>query len=192
MARLAQIDSQIRANRLILANRFRVPELNPFFLRIAPWGAKKCESQVWDDSRESLARCENPTVPEGHKHRVTTPETLGKSPADPRRAPQRPRRTLGRDPAEPSERPPEPFERQISSESLAEGCAPRMVTLRNFKTGNSSTWRAQKTAENRRFSQKTAGNHRLGSVTLGPSRFSSALKLCKTKSLELPFLRCLS
>ena len=30
MARFARIDSQIRANRLILANRFRVPELNPF------------------------------------------------------------------------------------------------------------------------------------------------------------------
>ena len=37
MARFARIDSQIRANRLILANRFRVPKLNPFF----------CESQVW-------------------------------------------------------------------------------------------------------------------------------------------------
>ena len=34
MARFARIDSQIRANRLILANRFRVPELNPF-VRIA-------------------------------------------------------------------------------------------------------------------------------------------------------------
>ena len=31
MARFARIDSQIRANRLILANRFRVPELNPLF-----------------------------------------------------------------------------------------------------------------------------------------------------------------
>ena len=30
-----RIDSQIRANRLILANHFRVPELNPLFLRIA-------------------------------------------------------------------------------------------------------------------------------------------------------------
>ena len=29
--------------------------------------------------------------------------------------------------------PKEPSERQISSESLAEGCAPRMVTLRNFR-----------------------------------------------------------
>ena len=29
MARFARIDSQIRANRLILANLFRVPELNP-------------------------------------------------------------------------------------------------------------------------------------------------------------------
>ena len=31
MARFAPIDSQIRANHPILANRFRVPELNPFF-----------------------------------------------------------------------------------------------------------------------------------------------------------------
>ena len=30
MARFARIDLQIRTNRLILANRFRVPELNPF------------------------------------------------------------------------------------------------------------------------------------------------------------------
>ena len=34
MARFARIDSQIRANRLILANRFRVPELNPFFAKL--------------------------------------------------------------------------------------------------------------------------------------------------------------
>ena len=32
-----------------------------------------------------------------------------------------------------------------------------------------SIWRAQETAENRRFSQQTAGNRRLGSVTLGAS-----------------------
>ena len=47
-----------------------------------------------------------PTVPEGHKHRVTAPEKPGKiprTPAEPRRAPQNPRR----DPAEPSERPPQ-------------------------------------------------------------------------------------
>ena len=31
MARFARIDSQIRANCLILANRFGVPELEPFF-----------------------------------------------------------------------------------------------------------------------------------------------------------------
>ena len=74
-----------------------------------------------------------PTVPEGHKHRVTTPENPRKIP----RAPAEPRR----DPAEPSERPrgalsetpAEPSERRISSESLAEGCTPRMVTLRNLK-----------------------------------------------------------
>ena len=59
MAWFARINSQIRANRLILANRFRVPELNPLFLRIALWGAKNCESQVWGDLRESRARYEN-------------------------------------------------------------------------------------------------------------------------------------
>ena len=75
----------------------------------------------------------NPTVPEGHKHRVTTPENprkIPRAPAEPRRDPaelsERPRGALSENPAEPSER-------QISSESLAEGCAPRMVTLRNFK-----------------------------------------------------------
>ena len=40
MARFARIDSQIRANRLILANRFRVPELNPFFANRASGGLK--------------------------------------------------------------------------------------------------------------------------------------------------------
>ena len=47
-----------------------------------------------------------PKVPEGHKHRVTTPRTLGKScgpPQTPAETPQNPRR----DPAEPSERPPQ-------------------------------------------------------------------------------------
>ena len=48
----------------------------------------------------------SPAVPEGQKHRVTTPETLGKSrgpPQSPAETPQNPRR----DPAEPSERPPQ-------------------------------------------------------------------------------------
>ena len=40
MARFASIDSQIRANRLILANRFRVAELNPFFANRASGGWK--------------------------------------------------------------------------------------------------------------------------------------------------------
>ena len=72
----------------------------------------------------------NSTVPEGHKHRVTTPEKprkISRTPAEPHREPaepsERPGRTLWETPAEPSER-------QISSESLAEGFAPRMVTLR--------------------------------------------------------------
>ena len=41
MARFARIDSQIRANRLILANRFRVPELNPFFCELSGFGGLK-------------------------------------------------------------------------------------------------------------------------------------------------------
>ena len=40
MGRFARIDSQIRTNRLILANRFRVPELNPFFANRASGGYK--------------------------------------------------------------------------------------------------------------------------------------------------------
>ena len=74
-----------------------------------------------------------PTVPEGHKHRVTAPgnpRKIPRTPAEPRRdpaePPERPHGALGETPAE-------PLERQISSESLAEGCAPRMVTLRNFR-----------------------------------------------------------
>ena len=38
-----------------------------------------------------------------------------------------------KNPQSPRETPAEPSERQISSESLAEGCAPWMVTLRNFR-----------------------------------------------------------
>ena len=41
MARFARIDSRIRANRLILANRSRVPELNPFFANRASGGLKR-------------------------------------------------------------------------------------------------------------------------------------------------------
>ena len=44
MAQFVRIDSQIRANRLILANPFRVPEPNPF-LRFALRGAKNCCSR---------------------------------------------------------------------------------------------------------------------------------------------------
>ena len=40
MPRFARIESQIRANRLILATLFRVPELNPFFANRAFGGLK--------------------------------------------------------------------------------------------------------------------------------------------------------
>ena len=71
-----------------------------------------------------------PTVPEGHKHMVTTPEKPRKIPRTPQNAPQNPRRHPRR---ALEETPAEPSERQISSESLAEGCAALMVTLRNFR-----------------------------------------------------------
>ena len=57
MARFARIDSQIRANGLILANHFRVLELS--LESRAFGGLNNCESQVSGDSRESLARYEN-------------------------------------------------------------------------------------------------------------------------------------
>ena len=40
MARFSRIDSQICTNRLILLNRFRVPELNPFVANRAVGGLK--------------------------------------------------------------------------------------------------------------------------------------------------------
>ena len=61
-----------------------------------------------------------------YMHRVTTVE---KPPQIPR-TPAEPRRTLGETPTAASKKP---SERQISSESLGEGCAPRMVTLWNFR-----------------------------------------------------------
>ena len=98
-----------------------------------PQGAVSARALVEFLSCIVCIRCD-PTVPEGHKHRVSTPgkpQKILRTPAEP---PQRPRRTLRETPAEPSERPTQsPSERQISSESLAEGCGPRMVTLRNFR-----------------------------------------------------------
>ena len=123
---------------------FGVPELHAdwtgaiLFLALltqsgkSKWGLSHCPRLpriVVISRREFPSERGNPTVPEGHKHRVTTPEKPRKIPrtsAEPRRAPQNP--PSRRDPAE-----PEPSERQISSESLAEGCAPRMVTIRNFR-----------------------------------------------------------
>ena len=52
MARFARIDSQIRANRLILANRFRVPKLNLLFCESLFEGLKFA-------SRRLEAICEN-------------------------------------------------------------------------------------------------------------------------------------
>ena len=67
------------------------------------------------------------------------PKTLGKSrrppqnPRDPPKTLAEPRRTLGETPHDPRRDLAEASEGQISSESLAEGCAPRKVTLRNFR-----------------------------------------------------------
>ena len=82
MARFARIDSQIRANRVILANRFRVPEPNPLFCE-SRFGGLKIANRKFEairanrshvmkgffvrlDSRESIrvnrpdSRCESP------------------------------------------------------------------------------------------------------------------------------------
>ena len=59
----------------------------------------------------------SPTVPEGHMHRVTTPEKPRENCANPCRTPQ--------SPAEAAE---------ISSESLAEGCAARLVLFLKIKS----------------------------------------------------------
>ena len=59
------------------------------------------------------------------------PRKIPRTPAEPRRAPQNPRR----DPAEPSERPPQsPLRGKFSRRVSRRVVAPRMVTLRNFRT----------------------------------------------------------
>ena len=77
---------------------------------------------------------ENPVDP---RRTPQSPTELGETPAETPAEPSNPAepcRTLGETPERPpAETPAEPAERQISSESLAEGCAPRMVTLRNFR-----------------------------------------------------------
>ena len=50
MAPFARIDSQIRANFLILANRFRVPELNPFFCE-SHFGGQKIANRRFEAIR---------------------------------------------------------------------------------------------------------------------------------------------
>ena len=72
----------------------------------------------------------SPTVPQGHKHRVTT---LGRScgtPPEPRKAPQ--------SPAEPSKRPPQKALRTLWEANLLGephgGLCPRIVTIRNFRS----------------------------------------------------------
>ena len=91
MARFARIDSQIRANRLILANCFRVPELTPFSANraSAPLKIANRRFEAIRANRLHLMKVGSfQTVPEGHKHRVTTPEKprkIPRTPAEPRR-----------------------------------------------------------------------------------------------------------
>ena len=63
---LGGLDGPIRANRfadsresLDSRESFQGSRTEPLFLRITHRGGKDCESQVWGDSRESLARYEN-------------------------------------------------------------------------------------------------------------------------------------
>ena len=58
MARFARMNSQIRTNRLILANRFRVPELDPF-LRISIRGAKKIANRRFEAIRANRSHVMN-------------------------------------------------------------------------------------------------------------------------------------
>ena len=64
MARFARIDWQIRANCLILANRFRVPELNPIFANRASGGLNIANRrfEAIRVNRPQL-RCESPVTP---------------------------------------------------------------------------------------------------------------------------------
>ena len=59
MAWFARIDSQIRSESLDSRESPEGSRTEPLLLRIALQGAKSCESQVWRDSRESLARYKN-------------------------------------------------------------------------------------------------------------------------------------
>ena len=86
----------------------------PQFIMCCP----RSHEVVFFDRKEIL-------VPQGHKRTVAT---LGKCRGPPQN-PTEPCGFLGETPEEASKNP---SERQISSESLAEGCAPRIVTLRKF------------------------------------------------------------
>ena len=87
-------------------NSFSEAEPPYYFVRQPLRPKRLIDSLGWHVCRTKLPPNFFPTVPEGHKHRVTTPGTLGKSrgpPQNPAETPQNPRR----DPAEPSERPPQ-------------------------------------------------------------------------------------
>ena len=76
----------------------------------------------------------NPTVREGHKHRVPTPKNLRKSRGPLQNPAERPRRTLRGTPAEPSERPPQsPLRGKFPRRASQRKFAPLMVTLRNLR-----------------------------------------------------------
>ena len=56
MARFAGIDLQIRANRLILADRFRVPEPNPPFFCESRFGGLKIANRRFEALRANRSR----------------------------------------------------------------------------------------------------------------------------------------
>ena len=57
MARFARIDSQIRADRLILANRFKFPEPNPFLCELR-FGGLKIANCRFEAIRANHSHCE--------------------------------------------------------------------------------------------------------------------------------------
>ena len=65
MARFARIDSQIRAHRLILANRFRVPELNTLFFSESCFVGLKIANRRFEAicANRPDSRCESPARP---------------------------------------------------------------------------------------------------------------------------------
>ena len=128
----------------------------------------------------------NPTVPEGHKHRITTPENPRRTPQSPAEPSVIPPQSPLRDPCRALwETPAEPSERQISSDSLAEGCSPRMVTLRKIRIEESPTGACLEIAWSKfcfstrvcRHSQAKNGKEMAGTNTMIVKQLSACIPL---------------